>query len=69
MKENKSKDPKQKLPMKYWMVDIELTSGDRLQFYVKALTLGDAYDKADSYAEWTSNDQLLNKLKGFKLMA
>lgn len=50
------------------MVDIELTSGEVLQIYVKALTIGDAYEKADEYAEWVSNEKLLNKLRQFKLM-
>lgn len=64
----KVKKTDEKLPMRYWMVDIELTSGEVLQIYVKALTIGDAYEKADEYAEWVSNEKLLNKLRQFKLM-
>lgn len=64
----KTQDEDQKQPARYWLVDISLTSGEVLQFYVKALTIGDAYEKADEYAEWVSNPQLLNHLRTFKLM-
>ena len=62
------RNPKQPIPIRYWLVDITLTSGEFLQFYVKALTIKDAYEKADGYAELVSNDVLRNKLKTFKLM-
>lgn len=64
----KTKTEKQEQPLRYWLVDLALTSGEALQFYVKALTIGDAYQKADEYAEWVSNPQLLNHLRKFKLM-
>ena len=54
--------------LRYWFVDITLTSGEVLKFYVKALTLFDAYEKADGYTYWASNETLKNKLKSFKLM-
>lgn len=64
----KKQNDDQKQPVRYWLVDISLTSGLVLQFYVKALTIGDAYRKADEYADWVSNPQLLNHLRTFKLM-
>lgn len=66
--DKKARNPKEPIPIRYWLVDITLTSGEVLQFYVKALTIGDAYEKADGYAELVSNDVLKNKLKIFKLM-
>jgi len=58
----------QKRPTKYWFVDITLTSGEVLHFYVKALTIKDAYEKAEDYTYWVSNDVLRSKLMKFKLM-
>jgi hypothetical protein len=66
--DKQDRNPKQPIPIRYWLVDITLTSGEVLQFYVKALTIGDAYEKADGYADLVSNDVLRNKLKTFKLM-
>jgi hypothetical protein len=57
-----------KQPMKYWLVEITLTSGEILSFYVKALTQFDAYEKADGYAWWIDNEKLKSKLKTFRLM-
>jgi hypothetical protein len=57
-----------KQPMRYWLVEITLTSGEILQFYVKALTQFDAYEKAEGYTYWVSNEKLKNKLKTFRLM-
>lgn len=54
--------------MLYWNVDITLTSGEVLNFYVKSLTISDAYEKADGYVFWVSNDVLRNKLMKFTLM-
>ena len=56
-------------PIRYWFVDITLTSGEILKFYVKALTILDAYEKADEYAYWADNEKLLNLLRKFKLMS
>lgn len=64
--EKKAKTQKQ--PIRYWLVEITLTSGEFLQFYVKAIHIGDALEKADGYAELVSNEKLKNKLKTFKLM-
>lgn len=65
---NNSNEKTQKQPIRYWLVEITLTSGESLQFYVKTLTISDAYEKADGYAELVSNDVLKNKLKTFRLM-
>ena len=63
----KSKNnPKQ--PMKYWLVEFTLTSGETTSFYVKAITQFDAYQKADGYTYWLGNKTLESKLKTFRLM-
>lgn len=54
--------------MKYWLVEFTLTSGKTAQFYVKAKTQFDAYQKADEYTFWLGNETLESKLKTFKLM-
>jgi hypothetical protein len=54
--------------MRYWLVEITLTSGEILEFCVKVLTLFDAYEKADVYAVLTENEVLKNYLKKFRLM-
>lgn len=67
MKMEKSKNnPKQ--PIKFWLVEFTLTSGKTAQFYVKAKTQFDAYQKADEYTFWLGNETLESKLKTFKLM-
>lgn len=59
-----------KQSMKYWLVDITLTSGEELQFYVSALNEYYAHEKADSYAKLLQNESLLKfyKGRGFKLL-
>ena len=64
----KSKQKSQKQPIRYWLVEITLTSGEILQFYVSGLTLFDAQEKALVYQSWIGNDKLQNKLKVFRLM-
>ena len=50
-KQRKSKDfLEAKEPIKYWSVELTLTSGKVQLFYVKAKTLHDAYQRAD---EWS----------------
>lgn len=56
-----------KQPMKYWLVEFTLTSGEILSFYVKAKTQFDAYEKADGYKFWINDEKLLNDLRTFKL--
>ena len=60
------KDPRgqQKEPIKYWFVDITLTSGEELQFYVSAINEHEAYKKADEYAELAENKSLADFYKG-----
>jgi hypothetical protein len=66
MKDSKKSSEKQ--PMKYWLVEFTLTSGENLQFYVSALTIFDAYEKADGYKCFANNTKLMAKLKKFQLM-
>ncbi len=54
--------------MRLWLVDIMLTSGEVLQFYVSGMTQFDAYEKTDAYTHWVGNEKLRNKLKTFRLM-
>jgi cellobiose-specific phosphotransferase system component IIA len=57
----------QKQPIKYWLVEITLTSGDMLQFYAAAINQIEAYKKADEYAEIAEgNEKLMKFYKGFK---
>ena len=66
MLENK-KEKTEKQPMKYWLVEIELTSGEFLNFYVSALDLSEAYKKADGYAEIAAgNESMMKFYRGFK---
>lgn len=54
--------------MRYWLVEITLTSGESLQFYVKAITQFYAYQKADNYAYLAeNNEKLRNMMKTFRL--
>lgn len=66
------KDPKGQLkePMKYWFVEITLTSGEGLQFYVSAKDEQVANQKAEGYAKICENESLANfyKGKGFTLL-
>ena len=67
MKNKKKKNGKQ--PMKYWLVEIALTSGDTLQFYVSAINQFEANIKADGYAALAAGDESLRKFYGkFKLL-
>jgi len=67
MKNKKKKNGKQ--PMKYWLVEIALTSGDMLQFYVSAINQFEANIKADEYAALAASDESLRKFYGkFKLL-
>ncbi len=48
----------EKQPMKYWLVEITLTSGEGLQFYVSAINQQEALKKADGYSELAENKSL-----------
>ena len=67
----KARKEQEKQPMKYWLVDITLTSGEDLQFYVSALNQVEAYKKADDYAELSENEGLKKCYmgKGFTLLS
>jgi len=65
---NTNKKKAEKPPMKYWLVELTLTSGRVLNFYVKARFQHDAYQKADDYAVLAENDKLCQMLSTFKLM-
>jgi len=52
---------------RYWLVEISLTSGESIQFYVSAINEFEAYQKADGYIFWLENDKLRNELKNFRL--
>jgi hypothetical protein len=58
-----------KPPMKYWLVELTLTSGRVRTFYVKARYHYDAYEKADYYGSLVNNKQLFDTVTGnFKLL-
>ena len=58
-----------KPPMKYWLVELTLTSGRVRTFYVKARFQSDAYQKADYYAGLASNEKLFNlATENFKML-
>lgn len=63
----KNKNTK-KQPIRYWLAEITLTSGEILEFYVKAINQFEANEKADGYAELAQNGALKNYLKQFRLM-
>jgi hypothetical protein len=65
----KQEEPKPQKPqgLKCWLVEITLTSGESTQFYVTAKTQFDAYEKADGYKFWLSDEKLRNELKKFRL--
>ncbi len=58
----------QKQSIKYWLVEITLTSGEILDFYVKAINQFEANEKADDYAVLAENNLLKNCYKQFRLM-
>ena len=66
---DRRKKKSEKPPMKYWLVELTLTSGRVRTFYVKARYQHEAYEKADGYAELVENEQLFNKVTdGFRLL-
>lgn len=64
-----SKEDK-KQPLRCWLVEITLTSGEGLQFYVTAKDKYSAYEKADTYAKMAECEELKQYYmsKGFTLM-
>jgi hypothetical protein len=66
---NKSKKVDGDVPMRYWLVELTLTSGRVRTFYVKAINQFEANKKADEYAEFASNEKLFDLVtKNFKLL-
>jgi len=66
---DKKKKVSEKLPIKYWLVELTLTSGDVRTFYVKARHQHEAYEKADDYVSLAGNKQLFDVItSGFKLL-
>lgn len=67
---DKKKKVSEKPPMKYWLVELTLTSGRVRTFYVKARFQHNAYEKADYYASLVSNKQLFDlTTEKFKLLS
>lgn len=70
-KKKKTSKEDEKQPLRCWLVEITLTSGEGLQFYVTAINQYEANLKADSYAELAENNTGLfecYKSKGFTLL-
>ena len=69
MKNRKKKQKDEKVPLRYFLVELTLTSGRVRTFYVKARYLHEAYEKADFYASLASNRQLFDSVTGdFRLL-
>jgi len=69
MSNKKKKAEDEKVPMRYWLVELTLTSGRVRTFYVKAINQFEANKKADEYAEFVSNEKLFNlTTENFKLL-
>lgn len=70
MKMDKTKKQEEKQPLQLWLVEITLTSGEDLQFYVSAINQFEAYKKAEGYADLAENESLRRyyKTMGFKLL-
>ena len=54
--------------MRLWLVEITSTDSEIQKFYVSAPTQFDAYEKADGYTYWMTNEKLKNKLSTFRLL-
>ena len=64
----KTKKAEEDQPLKYWLVEFTLTSGEILTFYIKTINEFEAYKKADEYRFFVRNEVLLRKLKKFQLL-
>jgi len=66
---DKKKKKSEKPPMRYWLVELTLTSGRVRTFYVKAINQFEANKKADEYADLASNKQLFDTVTSeFRLL-
>jgi len=69
MNKKKKKAENEEIPMRYWLVELTLTSGRVRTFYVKARFEYEAYRKADYYAGLASNEKLFNlATENFKML-
>jgi len=57
---DKKKKVSEKPPIKYWLVELTLTSSDVRTFYVKARNQFEANEKADEYLSLAGNKQLFD---------
>lgn len=64
IKKKKARKEQEKQPLRCWLVEITLTSGEGLQFYVTAKDQIEAYKKADGYVELAENEKLLRYYQG-----
>lgn len=67
-KNSEKKQKNEKVPLRYWLVELTLTSGEVRTFYVKARYQYEAYKKADYYASLANNEKLFKMVDTFKLM-
>lgn len=66
---DKKKQKSEKPPIKYWLVELTLTSGDVRMFYVKAINQYEANETADYYLSIADNKQLFDLVtKDFRLL-
>ena len=69
MMNKKKKAENEEIPLRYWLVELTLTSGEVRTFYVKAINQFEANKKADDYAAFASNEKLFNLVTGkFRLL-
>jgi len=69
MSKQKKKAENEEVPMRYWLVELTLTSGRVRTFYVKARYEYEALKKGDYYASLASNKKLFNlATKNFKML-
>ena len=57
---DKKKQISEKPLIKYWLVELTLTSGDVRMFYVKARNQFEANEKADEYLSLAGNKKLFD---------
>ena len=67
-KNSEKKQKNEKVPLRYWLVELTLTSGRVQTFYVKAINQFEANKTADYYAEIASNEKLSKMADTFRLM-
>ena len=69
MSKKKKKAEDEKIPMRYWLVELTLTSGRVRTFYVKAINQFYANEKADYYVEIAGNEKLFDlATENFKML-